>query len=112
MHITASKSGLTCTLLCCRFIRDEADDNEDTWEVRLAKRYYSKLFKEYCIADLSKYKVIGSALAQVLLLHVNQAMQLLSLRAIAFLNDHRSDDIRQVYLPSTSDLHYTRWVLL
>ena len=23
----------------------------------MAKRYYSKLFKEYCIADLSRYKV-------------------------------------------------------
>jgi len=25
-------------------------------EKRLAKRYYDKLFKEYCIADLSRYK--------------------------------------------------------
>jgi len=23
---------------------------------RLAKKYYDKLFKEYCIADLSRYK--------------------------------------------------------
>jgi Folate-sensitive fragile site protein Fra10Ac1 len=23
---------------------------------RLAKKYYEKLFKEYCIADLSRYK--------------------------------------------------------
>ena len=65
-HSTAFKSGLACThqpsLLCCRFIRDEADDKEDTWEVRLAKRYYSKLFKEYCIADLSRYKVTASTL--------------------------------------------------
>ena len=69
-HSTAFQSGLVCThqpfLLCCRFIRDEADDKDDTWEVRLAKRYYSKLFKEYCIADLSRYKVIASVLAQVL----------------------------------------------
>lgn len=27
-----------------------------TWEERLAKRYYDKLFKEYCIVDLSKYE--------------------------------------------------------
>ena len=63
------------SLLCCRFIRDEADDKKDTWEVRLAKRYYSKLFKEYCIADLSRYKVTASTLAQVLLLHASQAMK-------------------------------------
>lgn len=25
-------------------------------EKRLAKKYYDKLFKEYCIADLSRYK--------------------------------------------------------
>ncbi|VDN04212.1 unnamed protein product [Thelazia callipaeda] len=29
---------------------------EKSWEARLAKRYYDKLFKEYCIADLSHYK--------------------------------------------------------
>ncbi|CAI5999249.1 unnamed protein product [Closterium sp. NIES-64] len=29
-----------------RFIRSEADDAEGTWEQRLAKRYYDKLFKE------------------------------------------------------------------
>ena len=27
-----------------------------TWERRLAKKYYDKLFKEYAIADLSRYK--------------------------------------------------------
>ena len=25
-------------------------------EERLAKKYYDKLFKEYCISDLSRYK--------------------------------------------------------
>ena len=25
-------------------------------EKRLAKKYYDKLFKEYCISDLSRYK--------------------------------------------------------
>lgn len=28
----------------------------DTWEKQLAKKYYDKLFKEYCICDLSRYK--------------------------------------------------------
>lgn len=28
----------------------------DTWGARLAKKYYDKLFKEYCIADLTYYK--------------------------------------------------------
>ncbi|KAK9873078.1 hypothetical protein WA026_020809 [Henosepilachna vigintioctopunctata] len=27
-----------------------------TWEEELAKKYYDKLFKEFCICDLSKYK--------------------------------------------------------
>lgn len=32
------------------------DDTVDTWEKQLAKKYYDKLFKEYCLADLSRYK--------------------------------------------------------
>ncbi|KAL1501775.1 hypothetical protein ABEB36_007040 [Hypothenemus hampei] len=33
------------------------EDNEPkTWEEQFAKRYFEKLFKEYCIADLSRYK--------------------------------------------------------
>lgn len=32
------------------------DDDVDSWEKQLAKRYYDKLFKEYCIADLSRFK--------------------------------------------------------
>ncbi|WOL11690.1 protein FRA10AC1 isoform X1 [Canna indica] len=39
-----------------RFIISEEDDMESTWEKRLVKRYYDKLFKEYCIADMSHYK--------------------------------------------------------
>jgi len=31
-------------------------DAEDTWGQQLAKKYYDKLFKEYCIADVSRYK--------------------------------------------------------
>ncbi|CAH1100851.1 unnamed protein product [Psylliodes chrysocephalus] len=34
----------------------EEDDPADTWEQQFAKRYYNKLFKEYCIGDLSRYK--------------------------------------------------------
>ncbi|KAF2365825.1 Folate-sensitive fragile site protein Fra10Ac1 [Trinorchestia longiramus] len=34
------------------------DSNDDTnsWQKALAKKYYDKLFKEYCICDLSRYK--------------------------------------------------------
>ncbi|KAH9491525.1 hypothetical protein Btru_032282 [Bulinus truncatus] len=39
-----------------QFLWDETDDSKLSWEKRLAKRYYDKLFKEYCIADLSHYK--------------------------------------------------------
>ncbi|KAJ7564708.1 hypothetical protein O6H91_02G029400 [Diphasiastrum complanatum] len=39
-----------------RFIRSEEDDLERSWEQRLAKRYHDKLFKEYCIADMSRHK--------------------------------------------------------
>ncbi|XP_023329740.1 protein FRA10AC1 homolog isoform X2 [Eurytemora carolleeae] len=38
-----------------RFLWKEGD-GEDSWEVQLARRYYDKLFKEYCIIDLSRYK--------------------------------------------------------
>jgi protein FRA10AC1 len=38
-----------------RFLWDDGDE-EDDWGKRLAKKYYDKLFKEYCIADLSRYK--------------------------------------------------------
>ena len=42
-----------------RFIwNDEiAEDESLTWEQRLAKKYWQKLFHEYCITDLSLYKV-------------------------------------------------------
>ena len=40
-----------------RFIWDESDETESqTWEKDLAKKYYDKLFKEYGVCDLSKYK--------------------------------------------------------
>lgn len=34
----------------------EEEDNPDTWEAQLAKKYYDKLFKEYCICDLTMHK--------------------------------------------------------
>lgn len=37
-----------------RFLWD--DSTPDTWESQFAKKYYDKLFKEYCIADLTYYK--------------------------------------------------------
>ncbi|KAL9226449.1 hypothetical protein vseg_002262 [Gypsophila vaccaria] len=39
-----------------RFIRTDEDNMDTSWEQRLVKRYYDKLFKEYCIADMSKYR--------------------------------------------------------
>lgn len=38
-----------------RFIWTD-DDDADTWEKQMSKKYYDKLFKEYCICDLSFYK--------------------------------------------------------
>lgn len=38
-----------------KFIWNE-DEMPATWEEKLAKKYYDKLFKEYCICDLSRYK--------------------------------------------------------
>ncbi|XP_033214915.1 protein FRA10AC1 [Belonocnema kinseyi] len=38
-----------------KFLWNEEDEPE-TWESRLAKKYYDKLFKEYCISDLTYFK--------------------------------------------------------
>ena len=47
-------------VLLARFIRQPEDDAAATsiekWEKELARAYYSRLFKEYCVADFSKYK--------------------------------------------------------
>lgn len=32
------------------------EDKIDSWELQFAKKYYNKLFKEYCLGDLSLYK--------------------------------------------------------
>ncbi|KAL6073099.1 FRA10A associated CGG repeat 1 [Balamuthia mandrillaris] len=43
-----------------RFLRTEEDDQAENaleaWEKKLAKKYYDKLFKEYCIVDLTRYR--------------------------------------------------------
>ncbi|CAH1772590.1 unnamed protein product [Owenia fusiformis] len=40
-----------------QFLWDEDEgEADDTWDRRLAKKYYTKLFKEYAICDLSRYK--------------------------------------------------------
>lgn len=40
-----------------RFLWDESSSSAQlNWEQRLAKRYYDKLFKEYCIASLERYQ--------------------------------------------------------
>jgi len=38
-----------------RFLRSDEDD-DGSWESRLAMRYYNRLFKEYVICDLAGYK--------------------------------------------------------
>jgi protein FRA10AC1 len=42
-----------------QFIRDEEKDAEEiekNWKIRMSVRYYQKLFREYALADLSKYQ--------------------------------------------------------
>ena len=39
-----------------RFVRSADDNDEENWDKRLAKKYYDKLFKEYCLGDFSFYK--------------------------------------------------------
>ena len=39
-----------------KFLWDEDTEAPSSWEERLAKKYYDKLFKEYCICDLSRFK--------------------------------------------------------
>lgn len=44
-----------------KFIRDDEEDlkNSHEWGVRLAKKYYDKLYKEYGIIDTSKIHICG-----------------------------------------------------
>ena len=41
------------------FIRDDEKDSNlgrQDWGIRMARRYYDKLFKEYALVDLRRYK--------------------------------------------------------
>lgn len=42
-----------------QFIRDDEQDSKNInskWEIRMARKYYNKLYKEYAIVDLSRYR--------------------------------------------------------
>jgi hypothetical protein len=39
-----------------RFLRSEEDNDDSTYEKRLARKYYERLFKEYAVADLSRWR--------------------------------------------------------
>lgn len=51
--VTSMKSDLTILREHHRFLWDH--DDKDSWELRLARRYYDRLFKEYVICDLTGY---------------------------------------------------------
>jgi len=42
-----------------RFIRSEAENDESTWEKRMAKKYYDRLFKEYALVEFGKKGKLG-----------------------------------------------------
>jgi protein FRA10AC1 len=42
-----------------QFVRDDTEDEKllsKSWEVRMARKYYNRLFKEYAVGDFSRYK--------------------------------------------------------
>eukprot|EP00166_Cyanidium_caldarium_P006039 ctg_781.g357 len=39
-----------------RFIRGSEEEDEKSWETRLARRHYDRLYKEYALVDLSKWR--------------------------------------------------------
>ncbi|KAI8361289.1 folate-sensitive fragile site protein Fra10Ac1-domain-containing protein [Mortierella sp. GBAus27b] len=39
-----------------KFLRSDEDDQDLTWEKRIAKKYYDKLFKEFALVDLKHFK--------------------------------------------------------
>ncbi|RKO91850.1 folate-sensitive fragile site protein Fra10Ac1, partial [Blyttiomyces helicus] len=39
-----------------RFLRSDEDDSDTSWEARVAKKYYDKLFREYTLAEMSRFK--------------------------------------------------------
>ncbi len=54
--ITKDRNDLDVVRENHRFLWGDEEEEKLTWGQALAKRYYEKLFKEYCICDLSKYK--------------------------------------------------------
>lgn len=75
-----------------RFLRDEEDDQStskgkqkagssstEEWEEQLSKSWYDKLFREYALCDLSRYKEGGVALRwrveQEVLDHVGEVIR-------------------------------------
>lgn len=50
-----AKSDLQLLREAHRFLREE-EDEDGSWESRLAQKYYQRLFKEYVICDLAGYK--------------------------------------------------------
>ncbi|CAG8494152.1 3070_t:CDS:2 [Paraglomus brasilianum] len=53
---TVSKTELDILKENHKFLRTADDDENMSWEQRVAKKYYDKLFKEYCIVELKYYK--------------------------------------------------------
>ncbi|OWZ05840.1 hypothetical protein PHMEG_00021996, partial [Phytophthora megakarya] len=54
-----SQSDLAVLKQKFQFIRDDEVDGEEgetDWQVRMSVRYYRQLFREYALADLSRYK--------------------------------------------------------
>jgi len=39
-----------------RLLRSDREDEELTWEQRIAKKYYDRLFKEYALVELRLHK--------------------------------------------------------
>ncbi|EKM48293.1 uncharacterized protein PHACADRAFT_202997 [Phanerochaete carnosa HHB-10118-sp] len=39
-----------------KFLRDNTEENERTWEDKLARKYYESLYREYAVCDLKHYK--------------------------------------------------------
>ena len=40
-----------------KFLWKNESEDSFSWEQKLAKRYWDKLFREYCVTDLSQYKM-------------------------------------------------------
>jgi protein FRA10AC1 len=43
-----------------QFLLDDEDEASERWEMRMVQAYHDKLFKEYCLADLSRVHEPGA----------------------------------------------------